>query len=161
VIQTFRMRSYSTRKSSDINPVHIDNNFTRWQRSLGIEISEKLLLIEFWYLHWLGCLSGIDQTYFLLALTYPLARCTFGYSLAIGWVSSSALRTRVANVNRCVALLNTLVVKILLVFRLRAVWNKDLIGERKLETCASGIYILIILDSSYTNSILHDGRYVL
>jgi len=68
--------------------------------------------------------------YLLLALTYPFARCTFGYSLAIEWVSSWLLKTRVADVNSFLSMFNTLVVKILLVLRLRAIWNKNLIGER-------------------------------
>jgi len=38
--------------------------------------------------------------------------------------------TRVADVNRFLATLNTLVVKILLVLRLRVIWNKDFISEK-------------------------------
>jgi len=38
--------------------------------------------------------------------------------------------TGAANVNRSFTLLNTLVVKILLVLCLRTIWNKDLISER-------------------------------
>jgi len=130
LIQISRISSYSTRKLSDINLLHIDNNFIRWQRSLGIEISKLFFLIQLRYIHWLGFFSGIGQMYLLLVLTYLFARCTFGYMLVNEWVSSWLLRTGVADVNSFFTTLNTLVVKLLLVLRLRAIWNKDLIGER-------------------------------
>jgi len=72
----------------------------------------------------------MGQMYLLLGLTYSFARCTFIGSLGIEWVSSWLLRTRVTDVNSILLLLNTLVVKILLVLRLWAIWNKDLIGEK-------------------------------
>jgi len=68
--------------------------------------------------------------YLLLTLTSPIARCIFGASLCIEWVSSWLLRTRVTDVNRFFIMLNSLAVKILLVLRLRAIWSKDFIGER-------------------------------
>ena len=69
------------------------------------------------------------------------------------------MRTRVADVNRFMTALNSLVVKILLVLRLRAVWNKDLIGGRAKNM---GLWTRFdILNSSHTNFIFHDGRYVL
>jgi len=66
---------------------------------------------------------------------------------------------RVADVNSFFTVLNTLVVKSLLVLRLRAIWNKNLLGERARNMCQWTHYI--DLDSSHTNSISHDGRYVL
>ena len=68
--------------------------------------------------------------YLLLGLTYLFARCIFIGSLGNQWVSSWLLRSRVTDVNRFLALLNTLVVKILLVLHLWAIWNKNLIGEK-------------------------------
>ena len=115
--------------------MHIENDFTRWRHSLGIKISNILLLIQFLYLHWPGCFSGIGQLYLLLSLTYSFARCTFGFSLAIQWVSSCLLRTRVPDIIRFITVLNTLVVKSLLVLRLRAIWNKDLIGKGAKNMC--------------------------
>ena len=126
--------------------------FISWQYSLGIQISETLLLIQFWYLRWLGCLSGIDQMYLLLGLTCPFSRCIFGWAAALKWVWSKISRTRVADVNRFVTVLNTLVVKSLLVLRLRAVWNKDLIGKRAKNICQWTRYIDFFLDPSHTNS---------
>ena len=154
------MSSYSTKKSSGINQMHIDNNLS-WQYSLGIQTSETLLLIQFWYLCWLGCISGIDQMYLLLGLTCPFPRCIFGWAAALKWVWSQILRTRVADVNRFVTVLNTLVVKSLLVLRLRAVWNKDLIGKRAKSIWQWTHYVDFFLNSSHTHSIFYDGRYVL
>jgi len=68
--------------------------------------------------------------YLLLALTHPFARCTFGSSLVIESVSSWLSKTGVSDVNSFLSILNTLVMKTLLVLRLRAIWNKNLIGER-------------------------------
>jgi len=68
---------------------------------------------------------------------------------------------RVADVNSFFTMLNTLVVKILLVLRLRAIWNKDLIGKRARRMCQWTHYIDFLLISSHTNSISHDSRYVL
>ena len=130
LIQIFRLYSYSARKLPDLNQMHIDTSFTRWQWSLGIKISKAFLLIQLWYFHWLGYFSGMGQMHLLLGLTYSFARCTFGYPFTTQWVSSWLLRTRVADVNRLFATLNTLIVKILLVLHLRAIWNKDLISEK-------------------------------
>jgi len=47
----------------------------------------------------------------------------------------------------------------LLVLRLRAIWNKDLIGTRA-YTCADE-FIRSHFDFSHTDSIFNDGRYVL
>jgi len=69
--------------------------------------------------------------------------------------------TRIADVNSFFTTLNTLVVKILLVSRLRAIWSKDFIGERARRMCQWTHYIDFILISSHTNSIFHNGRYVL
>ena len=157
LIPVFRMCSYCMRKLSDINPMHIDN-FTSWQSSLGIKISEIWLLIQFWYLHWLGFLSGIDQMYLLLGLTYPFSRCIFGDSVTIEWVSSWLLTTRIADVNSFLTTLNMLIVKSLLVLRLRAIWDKNFIGERVRNMCSWARYI-DYLNSSHANSILHDSRY--
>jgi len=74
--------------------------------------------------HWLGCLNDISQMYLLLDPAYPLARCLFGYSLAMEWISSWLLRTKVADINSFLLALNILVVKLLLILRLRAIWNK-------------------------------------
>ena len=52
-----------------------------------------------------------------------------------------ALRTRLADVKSLFKALNTLVVKILLVLRLRAIWNKDFIGERARNICQWTRYI--------------------
>jgi len=71
----------------------------------------------------------------LLVLTYPFARCIFGFSLAIEWVSPWLLRTRVPDINRFITVLNTSVVKSLLVLRLRAIWHKEFIGERARNIC--------------------------
>ena len=98
--------------------------------------------------------------YLLLGLTYLFSRCTFGELLATKSVSSWLSRTRVADVNRFLTMLNTLVVKILLVLRLRAIWNKDFISE-KARIMANGLIILTFLNYSHTNFIFHDGRYVL
>ena len=70
------------------------------------------------------------------------------------------LRARVADVNSCFTMLNTLIVKILLVLRLRAIWNKDLIGKRAGSMCQWAHYIDFLLISSHTNSISSDSRYV-
>ena len=67
--------------------------------------------------------------YLHLALTYPFSGYIFGFSLAIEWVSSWLLRTRVSDVNSFLTTLNSLLVKILMVLHLRAIWNKDLVGE--------------------------------
>jgi len=40
-----------------------------------------------------------------------------------------------ADVSRFFTMLNALVVKILLVLRLRAIWSKDLMGERNINMC--------------------------
>jgi len=58
-------------------------------------------------------------------------------------------------------MLNSLAVKILLVLRLRAIWSKDLIGERAKNMCQWTRYIDLFLNSSHANSIFHNGRYVL
>ena len=57
-------------------------------------------------------------------------------------------------------MLNLLAVKTLLVLRLRAIWNKDLIGKRakNMDRCTR---YMNFLDSSHINSIYHDGGYVL
>jgi len=71
----------------------------------------------------------------------PFARCIFGYSLATEWVSSWLLKTWTADVNRFIMLLNALVAKSLLVLRLRAIWNKDFIGEKARK--------MLLIDLSY------------
>ena len=55
--------------------------------------------------------------------------------------------------------LNLSVVKGLMILRLRAIWDNNLISE-VLETCATH-YIDFPLDSSHTHSMYHYGRYVL
>jgi len=141
--------------------MHIDNNFTSWQYSLGIKISQSLVQYQFWYLYWLECFSGIEQMYLLLVLTYIFARCIFGFFLVGEWVLSWLLRTRIADFNSFFTMLNTSVVKILLVLRLRVVWDKNLIGKRARRMCQWTHYIDFLLISSHTNSIFHDSRYVL
>ena len=69
--------------------------------------------------------------------------------------------TRVAAVNRFLTVLNTLVVKSLLVLRLQAIWSKNLIGRRARSMCQWTHYIDFLLISSHTNSIFSDSRYVL
>jgi len=77
----------------------------------------------------------MGQIYFLFGLTYPFARCTFGDSLAVEWVSSWLSRTRVADVNSLITTLNILAVKTLLILHLRAIRNKNFIGEMARSMC--------------------------
>jgi len=99
--------------------------------------------------------------YLLCGLTYSFARCTFGVLLSGQSVLSWLLRTRAADVNRFITLLNSLVAKILLILRLREIWNNNLIDEKtQKKALANGLIILIFLISSHTHSIFHHGRYV-
>ena len=50
--------------------------------------------------------------------------------------------------------------KILLVLRLGAIWNKDLIGERA-KNMGQWTFCIDFLNSSHINFIFHDSRYVL
>jgi len=68
--------------------------------------------------------------YLLFCLAYLFSRCLIGQEAVLEWVWSRISRTRIADVNRLITLFNILVVKSLLVLRLRAIWNKNLIGER-------------------------------
>ena len=119
-----------------------------------------LLLIKFWVFHWLGCFSGIGQMSLLFSLTYPFLRCLFGHGLVVKWVRTRISRTRVVvNINSFMVPPTSWVLKILLIIRLRAIWNKDFTGKRStntvLWTCYNDNF-----GSSHTDSIFHDGRYV-
>jgi len=119
-----------------------------------------LLLIKFWIFHWLGCFSGIGQMSLLFSLTYPFVRCLFGHGLVVKLVLSRISRTRVVvNINSFMVPPTSWVLKILLIIRLRAIWNKDFTGKRStntvLWTCYNDNF-----GSSHTDSIFHDGRYV-
>ena len=76
------------------------------------------------------------------------------------WVLSWLLRTKLADVIRFMTVLTSLVVKILLVLRLWAIWNKDFMGERTRNMYQWTCYI-DKFNSSHADSIFHDDRYVL
>jgi len=130
LIQIFRIDSYSMRKSSDIDPCIFMTTSPATNKAWASKSVRRYSSFNFDILIDLGCFSGIGQLHLLLALTYPSARCTLGYTLIMEWVQSWLLETGVADVNRFFKILNILAVKSLLVLRLRAIWNKDLIGKR-------------------------------
>ena len=85
--------------------------------------------------------------YLLFGLTYFFARCIF-QALSIEWISLWLLGTIVADVNSFISLLTSSVVKTLLVLRLRAIWNKDFIGEgaRNMDqyTCYTDFFWILV-----------------